>query len=480
VPSLAHWRIVLVVPVAVSAGLLACGDASTLAPRSRQISPGSVITGSYECVAIISTRTVSCTPTASPTEATGQPQAAALARALRGTARDTVVSGTQGQYWSLNASGFAFNSATGLFSMDVSATNDLAMAMGTNDGVTTTGLSIFLASGPTPVAGTGTISVDNATGSGDFTAPGQKYFYYDQVLAPGKTSASNTWQFTIPSTATGIMFSVELYTGIPPFRTPAGYTLIDSTGPITTTPPAAGGTINLGVNGSGDPVPWTFYSDANLSLTSASDPSSTGYRISFPSTLAGGYAAANWETDNTVAQTGYLYFRYKVRIDPRWTNAGNVSTNFMYLSTPNGNGCTPETQGPAVAGLSGGTASDLYVTMTLQCDVSRDLGGANSDGTVDSAASNVSVPNANIWHTVEMLAQPETALGTSGNGVFTEWVDGLEVAHVTDVNYWAASNTQIGWTSIKMQSTYGGGPNSPPALTPAIWQDVDQIYMAVK
>lgn len=458
-------------------GIAACSNTDRpMSPHGGSTGPAAVVATVYSCVVAVRTGAVTCTAGSDTIKA----QSARTAGARRVTARDTVIGGSNGQFWGVAASNWVSDTVAQTFSFDLDATNDLAMSMGTTDGVTTTGMKVFFSTVPHVLDGTGTVSVANATGTGTFNGATVPYFEYDTILRPGKTTAPELWVFNVPNTVLSFGFAIELYTGIPPFRTPTGFTLVDSTGPITTAPPAAGGTATLGVDGNGHPVTWTFFSDANLTLTSASDAKSTGYRISFPSTLTGGSSAANWETDNSVAQTGYLYLRYRVRVDPRWTSNGNVSTVFMFLGTPNNNGCTPETQGHSIAGRTGGTLSDLYVTMSLQCDVSRNLGGTNTDGTVDSAASNVSVPNANIWHTVEILAQPEAPLGTGNDGVFSEWVDGLEVSHVTDVNYWASANTSIGWTALKMQSEYGGGPNAPPALTPAIWQDIDQIYMAVK
>lgn len=79
---------------------------------------------------------------------------------------------------------------------DVTVMNLLPEAMGTPDGVTvdTAGISVFFSSAPTVTQGTGTITVANADGVGEFTAPGQAYFRWNEMLAQNQTSSARPWK----------------------------------------------------------------------------------------------------------------------------------------------------------------------------------------------------------------------------------------------------------------------------------------------
>jgi hypothetical protein len=83
-----------------------------------------------------------------------------------------------------------------IIQFNVTVTNLLPEAMGTPDGVMvdTAGISVFFSSGPTVTQGTGTITVENADGVGEFTAPGQAYFRWNEMLAQDQTSSAKPWQ----------------------------------------------------------------------------------------------------------------------------------------------------------------------------------------------------------------------------------------------------------------------------------------------
>ena len=91
--------------------------------------------------------------------------------------------------------------------MDVTVENLTGQALGTWDGATPSRRRPrFLRRGPTSAKGT--VDVANATGEAFFIAPGQKYFQYDGILAPGDTSAAKEWRFSLPNTVTSFGFSV--------------------------------------------------------------------------------------------------------------------------------------------------------------------------------------------------------------------------------------------------------------------------------
>jgi hypothetical protein len=62
--------------------------------------------------------------------------------------------------------------------------NLLGQPMGTLDGTTAVGTKVAVTYGPVASAGTGTVSIINADGTGNFTAPNQPYFDYPGIVAP--------------------------------------------------------------------------------------------------------------------------------------------------------------------------------------------------------------------------------------------------------------------------------------------------------
>lgn len=106
------------------------------------------------------------------------------------------------------------NSSGGIFEVDVTVTNLLAgQAIGTVDGVTPhpAGIRVFFSNGPTAPAA-GDVSIANADGDAFITAADQPYFQYDQVLAPGATSAAKPWRFNVGPDVHTFSFTVWIST----------------------------------------------------------------------------------------------------------------------------------------------------------------------------------------------------------------------------------------------------------------------------
>ena len=92
----------------------------------------------------------------------------------------------------------------GTVNVPIKVVNHIAKPLGTSDGVhaAANGTRVFIISGPTVLADAGlgilpTIAVNNATGTGTFTSPGQKYFQYAGIIKPDSASVSVTWTFGV-------------------------------------------------------------------------------------------------------------------------------------------------------------------------------------------------------------------------------------------------------------------------------------------
>jgi hypothetical protein len=128
----------------------------------------------------------------------------------------TVVLGNQGTVVALRSSGVSYSSGTGILSANVTVQNLGAGPIGTTDGTTPSGngIRVFFVTPPS-ASPTGTVTVNNETGTATFTASGQEYFEYPGMLATQATSAPLTWEFLFAGGATDFTFSVMLSTEVP-------------------------------------------------------------------------------------------------------------------------------------------------------------------------------------------------------------------------------------------------------------------------
>lgn len=105
----------------------------------------------------------------------------------------------------------------GTFSADVTVLNLIASALGTADGETAhaDGVRIFFLAEPTVTAGSGTVTVANATGTTAFTVSGQPYFQFDAPISPMQRSNVMTWAWNVPNTVQDFTFSVGVSAEVP-------------------------------------------------------------------------------------------------------------------------------------------------------------------------------------------------------------------------------------------------------------------------
>ncbi|HEU4880691.1 MAG TPA: hypothetical protein VFT45_00560 [Longimicrobium sp.] len=184
----------------VCTGALAgCSDWQPLELSSRAApAPPPSLVQAFDCTATTA-GTVSC-----------RPPAAHAGQASR------IVYGGQGVNVQITSSNVSYNSGTEIFQFDVTVQNLLNEAIGTPDGTVADpqGIRVFFATGPTVTSGTGSAYVANPDGTDTFTAPGQPYFAYAEILAKNEVSAARTWQLHIPSTAGSFSFTLLVETDV--------------------------------------------------------------------------------------------------------------------------------------------------------------------------------------------------------------------------------------------------------------------------
>jgi len=168
-------------PLARAAGALAvllaaaCDSPSTPVPVAE--APPAAAGSRFECRADRVAGTVAC----------HVPGAAAGARG------DVLVGGA-GESTRLVTSSVA--SAADTFAFDLRVANLMRTALGTTDGTTpdSGGVKVFVGDGVHTTEGTGAVTVANPDGTGTFTAAGQPFFAYRQVILPDSTSAARRWK----------------------------------------------------------------------------------------------------------------------------------------------------------------------------------------------------------------------------------------------------------------------------------------------
>ncbi len=110
----------------------------------------------------------------------------------------------------------SYNAGTGIFQMSMRIQNLLVNKIGTPNGVAVSGLNAFFYSPPFVTGGSGAVAVANADGTATFTAPNQKYYFYNQMLGLLQQSSNRTWQFNVPSTVTSFRFGIYVSAEILP------------------------------------------------------------------------------------------------------------------------------------------------------------------------------------------------------------------------------------------------------------------------
>lgn len=148
------------------------------------------------------------------TVASGAVTCGGVSTALGGSLSNLTVGG-QGTHLTLTSSNVSYAGTT--YQFDVTVRNLMAQPIGTTDGSSAdaSGIRVVLASAPTVTIGTGSITAQNADGTGAFTAPNQSYWQYTGNLATNTTSASKTWRLTVPNTVTSFTFTVFVQAAIP-------------------------------------------------------------------------------------------------------------------------------------------------------------------------------------------------------------------------------------------------------------------------
>jgi hypothetical protein len=176
------------VGVAAAALLLsACSDSPVAVTPPEPVK----VLAALRCTVEVAAQTMSC---------------ASVAPEAGGANLDLIV-GFQDVLVKLSSSGTAYDGGTQILSSNITVQNLVSIPMGTPDGNTVTGVNVFFHTGPTVTVGTGTVDLANEDGTGTFTAAGQPYYFYNEILTPLEISSPKQWQFSVPATVTSFVFT---------------------------------------------------------------------------------------------------------------------------------------------------------------------------------------------------------------------------------------------------------------------------------
>jgi hypothetical protein len=158
---------------------------------------------------------------------------------MSGLSPNFIIVGGQGVFVQLTSTNVSYNSVTEIFQADVAVQNLILQGLGSADGITTTGVRVFFHSGPNLVSGSGTVTVDNADGTGTFTQTNQPFHFYDTFLPPFFTTSPKTWRWNVPTTVTTFEFTVFVDADI---LNPDGFVLMS---PPSALMSVGGGTVTV-------------------------------------------------------------------------------------------------------------------------------------------------------------------------------------------------------------------------------------------
>lgn len=125
-----------------------------------------------------------------------------------GSGPSLAILGGQDRNVRLSSANAGYDSASGVFGVDVTVQNLMAQAMGAAEDGGIAGVEVFFSTLPAATRGTGPVVVRNADGEGVFTSAAQPFFRYPERLEPGATSQPKRWEWAVPPSVEGFSFTV--------------------------------------------------------------------------------------------------------------------------------------------------------------------------------------------------------------------------------------------------------------------------------
>jgi WD40-like Beta Propeller Repeat len=133
-----------------------------------------------------------------------------------GVSMDRIFGG-QGTNVRISSSNVQYDSIAQVFGMDVTVQNLLVNRLGTPDGTTVTGVTVFFAYGPNVVGSVlGSVEVREPDGYTLFLGGNQPYFHWNEILGLNVVSGVRRWTFDVPKSVARFTFGVYVKTEVLP------------------------------------------------------------------------------------------------------------------------------------------------------------------------------------------------------------------------------------------------------------------------
>jgi hypothetical protein len=231
-------------------------------------------------------------------------------------------------------------------------------------------------------------------------------------------------------------------------------------------PPASlTGTDSTGMqwyNGGSGPAP-IIASPASLSSTigvtipALPDGHATVMAIKYPSGFSAGELPFGCFV-NTVPLVKRLYLSCWVLMPSTFDSNGN---NIKWVFYAQG-----DSRNHVLMLSSGDVGGYVGPWMALQGggNGSTNVGGNNN--TKSGAVTRLLTPSIaadDTWHCMEWLVEMESSLGSSGDGVFKSWIDGVLTNDFRNINF-CTSGDDNGFNGCSLEPYYGGGGGAAPSI----------------
>jgi DNA/RNA endonuclease G (NUC1) len=377
----------------------------------------------------------------------------------------------------LTSSNVGYAPADSTFQFSVTVQNLLPEKIGTADGVTADpdGIRVFFSSGPTVTSGTGSATVANADDDGTFTAAGQPYFQYDEVLASGQVSAPRVWQLHVDPSVGTFSFVVYVSSALQPLivitelmANPGG-TVQDSSGEYVEIYNAGHFPVNLRgmiVNdasgagiGAADTIPTDFIVPAGAYRVMGRSQNTSrngGITVDYLYTHKIGGTATGLQFSNSAAD----YFRIRTALGVTVDSAGYTSSSVSAKSGFSRELTNPALDNPNIDGMSWAQATTNYESSNKGTP-----GAANSTSTTlppPGAAATVTVLPASVslspGATAQLSASAKDSLGQATTTTFTWTSLNSGVASVNSTGL--VTSVAAGSTGIVATSSNGRADTS--------------------
>lgn len=193
-----------------------CRDGLLSAEPARQ-SRNARMFENYVCSVNVVARQTTCRRDAKSSGATGAPADTSIGPAIE-----------------LRFSEERYTAPDSLYRANVRVVNRTEDALGTRDGKTVIGVTVFFESGPVvtayrglgdstdhkagrvqlPQGDSGVVRVRNPDGRATFTKTGQPFFLYREIVPAGEQSQPREWQWVVPSRVRSFDFTVRVFAGV--------------------------------------------------------------------------------------------------------------------------------------------------------------------------------------------------------------------------------------------------------------------------